>query len=1627
MKREFYALINRARMKRKIFISIYFFFLITFLNAQTTLTFNTVGGGSWVAPCDVTSVTVEVWGAGGGGQRVNGNPSAGGGGSGGGYVRHTYTVTPNTTYNYYVGQGGTGNSGGTGQASWFVNNTTILAVGGIGAGAQLTANNTYGTGAVAATTGNYPASGYTVSTYGGNGGNANAALGSGGGGSSAGNTNGNPAIGPVFGPAPVNGYAGAVGVVTGGAVGNVGGIGAGGSGGKTNNSTDRFGGNGGNGQVRITYTSSLPTPSCYKTYTNIAPITKVTFAGIDNTTATTSTIANEIFCIAANVMQGQSYLISLKGNTLSTPSTKYTDYYTVFIDWNRDGDFVDANESINIGTLYGSTGIDATVLNGMITVPLTASVGSTKMRVVKNRSAFTDSCTNVAYGQAEDYTVIVAAIPACAGVPIGGTAIANPTSGATSSVFVASVSGATAATGLTYQWQSAPSATGPWTNIAYTGVSANIIAPAAATTTYYRRITICGANSTPSTVISYTTTSPTPCLVYTTVTAADGNENYDFIQKVSFLGTLHDTNNNSLWSTAPPGYQDFTNLTDKSIQATGNGVNVYVEAPQETYFKAWIDWNNDGVFTDSPVTINASGVWTGGERVYSSGSSSVHSTTFGFVVPTNVAAGDYKIRIKGDYRVSGSTSFNSCADFNNGGETEDYNFTVITNCSAIVSNVIQVGTRPCGGNAVQLRATGSATTTQFRWYDDLGVLQATTPAVLSLGVTTSDWSTPVLTTTKKYFVAAYNGTCESLIRIPIEARVLLVPSVSFSSTDPKICGEKSVVTVTAAGGNQIDYPVDEHFDSGSLGVFTNVNNTSNGATNDAKTRWQNNISTFIPAQLTWFPAIASGTNGNGFVISNSDINVFPVQHSLVSPTVDTSSFINLTLEFRMYFSRYNQDAVDPTTEYVEVEISTNNGASWTSIDHIINDVGIGTNFEKKTYNFNGYINQTQFKFRIRYYAGDWFDGVALDDVVLFGEKPFNTSFDWSSDNPIQVYSDAATTVPYTGTPINTIYVKPNSTELESYSSWDLSATALLTNGCSTTGDITIQNDTKVWNHATNDWKTSNWKPIAIKPDATNCIIVKTPVNLFTEDGIGKNLVIKPGGTLTVKTGNSLTIVDDITNETTASSFVVESDANLKQNNDAAVNSANLTVRRNANLKRLEYNYWGAPVTGQMLKSFSPNTVNSRFMTYNESDDLFYAVANPVTTPFTVGKGYAIRADNTYPTTLPRQVFNGQFVGAINNGVITTPINCTSCTATTNGFNLIGNPYPSNLDFSLLQSANSSLIYNTYYVWTNNSYNPAMQGSSYPGSGIINNYSVYTALGGLAAPYGFTGLGTNNPVNTNDPLGTPTCPSCMVPNKFIKVGQGFIVKAKTAGTLTFNNSMRSTDASSLFFNKNSNAKEAEIDRFWISLQTPLDFVSPILLGYASGATNDYELDYDAELLSEGSDSFYSLLNTQKLAIQGRYPFTTSDVIPLGANFYTTGTYVIRLDDKDGIFANGQAIYLKDKLLNTTVNLQDGNYTFTTNVTGAVLNRFEILYNYTGTLGTDTQIKKELLVYKQGNYFVIESPDVMNVIRLYDASGNLITERKPKSKTTRIETIRLINGVYVIDIDTTNKKYTKKVIK
>jgi len=139
------------------------------------------------------------------------------------------------------------------------------------------------------------------------------------------------------------------------------------------------------------------------------PITLVNFAGINNTTAATAYTGNshEFFLSqTANVTSGQSYDITLKGNT----GGNYASNFAVFIDWNQNGNLNDPGEVYAVTqTITNSTGTDALQAVHTITVPTTALSGNTRMRVKKiyGTTDLTDPCEGSDYGQAEDYTVNV--------------------------------------------------------------------------------------------------------------------------------------------------------------------------------------------------------------------------------------------------------------------------------------------------------------------------------------------------------------------------------------------------------------------------------------------------------------------------------------------------------------------------------------------------------------------------------------------------------------------------------------------------------------------------------------------------------------------------------------------------------------------------------------------------------------------------------------------------------------------------------------------------------------------------------------------------------------------------------------------------------------------------------------------------------------------------------------------------------------------------------------------------------------------------------------------------------------------------------------------------------------------
>lgn len=157
----------------------------------------------------------------------------------------------------------------------------------------------------------------------------------------------------------------------------------------------------------------------------VEPITSVVFGGMTNTSAAAiGGTAHESFVNKiANVNREGSFPIKLQGNT---DGASFTTKFIVFIDWNQDGDFLDAGETYfdtaaTTIQVVGSTGVDGKEAIGNIVVPADALLGNTRMRIKKNFGSTTfypNPCssggtlaagTNTGYGQAEDYTVNVGA------------------------------------------------------------------------------------------------------------------------------------------------------------------------------------------------------------------------------------------------------------------------------------------------------------------------------------------------------------------------------------------------------------------------------------------------------------------------------------------------------------------------------------------------------------------------------------------------------------------------------------------------------------------------------------------------------------------------------------------------------------------------------------------------------------------------------------------------------------------------------------------------------------------------------------------------------------------------------------------------------------------------------------------------------------------------------------------------------------------------------------------------------------------------------------------------------------------------------------------------------------------
>lgn len=106
---------------------------------------------------------------------------------------------------------------------------------------------------------------------------------------------------------------------------------------------------------------------------------------------------------STNLVPGSSYTITMSPGY---SGTKKNVYFSVFIDYNRDGDFADAGEQAGQKTLKTTGNTTLT-----FTVPTGASLGRSRLRVVMSTTAYQSPCVTYSSGETEDFTANISSTP----------------------------------------------------------------------------------------------------------------------------------------------------------------------------------------------------------------------------------------------------------------------------------------------------------------------------------------------------------------------------------------------------------------------------------------------------------------------------------------------------------------------------------------------------------------------------------------------------------------------------------------------------------------------------------------------------------------------------------------------------------------------------------------------------------------------------------------------------------------------------------------------------------------------------------------------------------------------------------------------------------------------------------------------------------------------------------------------------------------------------------------------------------------------------------------------------------------------------------------------------------------
>jgi hypothetical protein len=472
-------------------------------------------------------------------------------------------------------------------------------------------------------------------------------------------------------------------------------------------------------------------------------------------------------------------------------------------------------------------------------------------------------------------------------------------------------------------------------------------------------------------------------------------------------------------------------------------------------------------------------------------------------------------------------------------------------------------------------------------------------------------------------------------------------------------------------------------------------------------------------------------------------------------------------------------------------------------------------------------------------------------------------------------------------------------------------------------------------------------------------------NVTTSD-----LTINSGGTLSVNAGKQLTVSTTFSNSGTLNLLSDGTNGTATILTPASIGGSGATynvqqyVSSTATGSSGRNWYISSPLSAALTSTITTATGNG--LVYYDGTTNWPAAG----TTLDVMKGYIAKSP-AQNTTIN---FTGGTLNTGDKSVTNLPL----------GFNLVGNPYPSSVDF-----AQATKINVTNSIW----YRSKKDGSY--------NFHTYNVTGGVSVHDG---------------------------TAIIAPMQSFWIKTTSAtNTFGFTNVMRSHQDQSVAANrlKAPKVNTQPLLRLQVSNGINKDETVVYFNENAQNAIDDYDTQKMFNNITEVPEIF-TQIGTEKLVINGMNAVPYVVEMPLGFSTLAANDFSISASEMKN-FEIGTKLTLKDKLLNKETELSVGMaYNFNSEVTTPTTDRFSLIFRAPGiTTGIDNASKLNAQVFvNAANQITIIAPERSNYA-IYNALGTVVNNGFVNTKHEIINT-KLPVGVYFVALSVNGLRDIQKVI-